>query len=81
MQMSQERRISSPAGRGTAALATSARALLGVAALLAFALSIVLYFGVDETAGIFVAIWVPSILALGAFVAPREATHLKGMHR
>lgn len=53
-----------------------ARALIGLAAFLAFALSVTLYFSGDETAGIFVAVWVPSILALGAFLVPRrgEAT-------
>lgn len=49
-----------------------ARALIGLAAFLAFALSVTLYFSGDETAGIFVAIWVPSILALGAFLVPRR---------
>jgi hypothetical protein len=49
---------------------STARALIGAAAFLAFALSVVLYFSGDETAGIFVAVWVPSILALGAFLAP-----------
>jgi hypothetical protein len=52
---------------------STARALIGAAAFLAFALSVVLYFSGDETAGIFVAIWVPSVLALGAFLAPWEA--------
>ncbi len=51
---------------------SQARALIGLAALLAFALSVVLYFTGDEKAGIFVGIWVPSILALGAFLAPRQ---------
>ncbi|MCD6014500.1 MAG: hypothetical protein K0R88_584 [Solirubrobacterales bacterium] len=49
-----------------------ARALIGLAAFLAFVLSVVLYFSGDETAGIFVGLWVPSILALGAFLAPRR---------
>jgi hypothetical protein len=53
-------------------LLARARALIGAAALLAFGLSVGLYFSGDETAGIFVGIWVPSILALGAFVAPRR---------
>jgi hypothetical protein len=55
-----------------------ARALIGLAAFLAFALPVTLYFSGDETAGIFVAIWIPSILALGAFPAPRrgEATSI-----
>jgi len=46
--------------------------LIGAAAFLAFGLSVGLYFSGDETAGIFVGIWVPSILALGAFIAPRR---------
>ena len=53
-------------------LLSRARALIGAAAFLAFGLSVGLYFSGDETAGIFVGIWVPSILALGAFVAPRR---------
>jgi hypothetical protein len=52
---------------------TVARALIGIAAFLAFALSVTLYFSGDETAGIFVAVWVPSILSLGAFLVPRRA--------
>ena len=54
-------------------LLSRARALIGAAAFLAFGLSVGLYFSGDETAGIFVGIWVPSILALGAFIAPRRA--------
>lgn len=59
--------------KSTDAYLTQARALIGLAAFLAFALSIVLYFSGDENAGIFVGVWVPSILALGAFLAPRLA--------
>jgi hypothetical protein len=47
-----------------------ARALFLVAAVLSFAASVILYFGGDETEGIFVGLWVPSILALGNFLAP-----------
>ncbi|HKJ36389.1 MAG TPA: hypothetical protein VKA36_07475 [Solirubrobacterales bacterium] len=50
---------------------TTARALIGIAALLSFGLSVGLYFLGDESDGIFVGLWVPSILALGAFIAPR----------
>lgn len=57
----------------TETLHARARTLLGVAAFLAFVLSVVLYFTGDETAGIFVGIWVPSILSLGAFLVPRRA--------
>jgi hypothetical protein len=55
---------------GTAA----ARALFLAAALLSFGLSVVLYFTGEHTDGIFVGLWVPSILALGAFLAPRRAS-------
>jgi hypothetical protein len=45
------------------------------AAFLSFLLSVGLWFGVvgdaDRQAGIFVGLWVPSILALGALLAPR----------
>ena len=53
-----------------------ARALFLAAAFLSFGLSVTLFFSGEENEGIFVGIWVPSILALGAFVAPRhEAGH------
>jgi hypothetical protein len=49
---------------------STARGLILAAALLSFLLSVLLYFGGNELEGIFVGIWVPSILALGAFVVP-----------
>jgi hypothetical protein len=52
-----------------------ARGLFLAAALLSFGLSVVLYFTGEHTDGIFVGLWVPSILALGAFLAPR---HVQG---
>ena len=51
--------------------AVAARGLFLVAALLSFGLSVVLYFTGEHMEGIFVGLWVPSILALGAFLAPR----------
>jgi hypothetical protein len=52
-------------------------AAIAVAAALSFALSVSLWFGGDREAGVFVGLWVPSILSLGAFVlssvASREA--------
>lgn len=51
---------------------STARGLILLAALLSFGLSVALYFLGDETDGIFVGLWVPSILALGAFIAPRS---------
>jgi hypothetical protein len=50
-----------------------ARALLYLAAFVSFALSVSLWFSGNEEEGIFVGLWVPSILALGALVAPRAA--------
>jgi hypothetical protein len=50
-----------------------ARALILAAAFLSFGLSVALYFAGSEREGIFVGLWVPSILALGAFLAPRGA--------
>jgi hypothetical protein len=47
------------------------RLLLLVAAGISFALSVSLWFTGDELQGIFVGLWVPSILSLGAIVLPR----------
>jgi hypothetical protein len=48
------------------------------AAFVSFLLSVSLWFGVigeaDRSAGIFVGLWVPSILALGALLGPRGGT-------
>jgi hypothetical protein len=37
------------------------------AALLSLILSVVLWFGIDQDAGLYVAIWVPSILGFGIY--------------
>jgi hypothetical protein len=42
-------------------------ALFAVAAVASFVLSVTLWFTGNEQQGIFVGLWVPSILALGAF--------------
>jgi len=48
------------------------------AAFVSFLLSVSLWFGVigevDRAAGLFVGLWVPSILALGALLSPRAGT-------
>lgn len=49
-----------------------ARQLLIVATLISLALSVSLWFSGSEQEGIFVGLWVPSILALGGIVAPRS---------
>jgi len=50
-----------------------ARGLVLVAAFVSFILSVSLWFTGSEMEGIFVGVWVPSILALGAFLLPRSA--------
>lgn len=68
----RDRLADAPGREGTA------RALFVLAAGLSFGLSVVLYFGGDREAGIFVGIWVPSILALGALLVPRRAADSGG---
>ena len=48
---------------------TGAHVLFGLAAVTSFALSVSLWFTGSEEQGIFVGLWVPSILAAGAYVA------------
>ena len=50
---------------------TASRLLVLSAALVSFVLSVSLWFSGHELQGIFVGLWVPSILALGATVLPR----------
>jgi len=49
-----------------------ARLLLFLAATASFVLSVSLWFAGNELQGIFVGLWVPSILSLGAIVVPRS---------
>ena len=51
---------------------TSARALILFAAFVSFVISVVLWFGGHRQEGIFVGIWVPSILSLGGIVLRRS---------
>lgn len=44
-------------------------ALIGLAAFVSFVLSVSLWFADSRQEALFVGLWVPSILALGAFVA------------
>ena len=48
-----------------------ARSLVLLAAFVSFVISVVLWFGGHHQQGIFVGLWVPSILSLGAVVLPR----------
>jgi hypothetical protein len=49
-----------------------ARALILFAAFASFVVSVVLWFGGHHQQGIFVGLWVPSILALGGMVLRRS---------
>jgi len=51
--------------------ASGSKALILLAAGISFLLSVSLWFTGNELQGIFVGLWVPSILALGAIVLPR----------
>ncbi len=51
--------------------AARSRALILLAAGVSFLLSVSLWFTGNEQQGIFVGLWVPSILALGAVILPR----------
>lgn len=49
-----------------------ARGLILLAAFASFVLSVSLWFSGSELEGVFVGIWVPSIISLGAFLLPRR---------
>jgi hypothetical protein len=55
--------LASPARRESLA-----RTLVLLGAFVSFALSVILWFGGNEQQGIFVGLWVPSILSLGGIV-------------
>ena len=59
-------------GSSTMSRESRARLLLLTAATLSFLLSVSLWFSGHELQGIFVGIWVPSILSLGGIVLPRS---------
>jgi hypothetical protein len=50
----------------------TARLLILVAAAISFVLSVSLWFTGNELQGIFVGLWVPSILALGSIVLRKD---------
>lgn len=51
----------------------AARGLILLAALISFVLSVSLWFAGYREEGLFVGIWVPTIVSLGAFLVPRRA--------
>lgn len=55
-----------------------ARGLVLLAAFLSFILSVSLWFAGNEPEGIFVGIWVPSILSLGATILPKRPRTASG---
>ena len=59
-------------GVGASSREMRARLLLLLAAAASFVLSVSLWFAGNELQGIFVGLWVPSILALGSIVLPRS---------
>ncbi len=59
-------------GDGARSREMTARLLLFLAAAASFVLSVSLWFAGNELQGIFVGLWVPSILALGAIVLPQS---------
>jgi hypothetical protein len=63
--MPQSRSLAVPRAR------SSARGLILFAAFVSFVLSVSLWFAGHHDQGIFVGLWVPSILALGGVVLPR----------
>jgi hypothetical protein len=56
----------------SAAPEVGARSLFLFAGFVSFVISVVLWFGGHHDQGIFVGLWVPSILSLGAVVLPRS---------
>ena len=55
-----------------AAPEVGARFLVLLAAFVSFVFSVILWFGGHHEQGIFVGLWVPSILSLGAVALPRS---------
>ena len=82
MQAADARLVSPPArdarARGSSARLRAAKALFLVAAGVSFLFSVYLWFLVDREQGLFVGLWVPSILGLGAFLLAGEDRHPRG---
>lgn len=70
------RELGQPPGVRRAVQATStAKGFFFAAAFLSFLLSVSLFFSGDRERGIFVGIWVPSILSAGALLFARGPRH------
>ena len=67
--METERKSERP-GTAVKKAKSQARILILVAAFLSLIASVALYFAGNELEGIFIGLWVPSILALGALLVP-----------
>ncbi|HEY8156808.1 MAG TPA: hypothetical protein VII72_21945 [Myxococcota bacterium] len=61
--------------RAEAPVVSRPKALFLLAATLSFLMSVYLFFSGDHERGIFVGIWVPSILAAGALLLGKEDRH------
>ena len=68
--MTHTHRIESAVTRIAGGREQASRLLLLVAAAVSFVLSVSLWFAGSESQGIFVGLWVPSILSLGSIVLP-----------
>ena len=69
--MSYIHHVESTVIRVTGGREHASRLLLLCAAAVSFVLSVSLWFAGSESQGIFVGLWVPSILSLGSIVLPR----------
>ena len=69
--MTHTHHIESTVTRAAGGREQASRLLLLAAAAVSFVLSVSLWFAGNELQGIFVGLWVPSILALGSIVLPR----------
>ena len=69
--MSYIHQVESTVTRVTGGREQASRLLLLSAAGVSFVLSVSLWFAGNKLQGIFVGLWVPSILALGSIVLPR----------
>lgn len=70
MERESESGTERPPGSALKTARSRARLLILVAAGLSLIGSVVLFFSGNENGGIFMGLWVPSILALGALLVP-----------